>query len=191
MKYRPILFSGPMVRALLDGKKTQTRRVAKVGSIQSLCLVDCPYGAPGDVLWVRETWRTLEQDDGTDGLFFPADGGFAPIENTEEAADRWVAAHENGKHGNRYRPSIFLPKWAPRLFLRVESVRVERLRDISHPDALAEGCEGDERNGLTARVAFADLWRSINGAESWDANPWVWVVEFSRIERPAGWPVSP
>jgi hypothetical protein len=165
---RPILFSAPMVRAILDGRKTQTRRiVAEVPRGQLISLasrschrrvsngrddergwkampsfsgVRCAYGEPGDRLWVRETWRTMEDPDTlVDGIRFLADGAFVPIANTTEAADAWMAAHRNGKHGVSFRPSIHMPRWASRITLEVTGVRVERLQSISEEDARAEG----------------------------------------------------
>lgn len=189
-KERPIIFSGPMIRAIMAGAKTQTRRVVKVpGSglspaakfcrrgvaypdlfawcdgtsddIETWGMVGdpfrCPYGQPGDLLWCKETWRTHEDPETLiDGILFRADGAFREIENTREAADRWLAAaHVIGprrpyrrgeslrlapKHKG-WRSASHMPRWASRLTLRVESVRVERLQEISEADADAEGME--------------------------------------------------
>jgi hypothetical protein len=223
MKTRPILFSGPMVRALLDGSKTQTRRVykAKNGGIwpnkndipgMRQILRNCPYGQPGDRLWVRETWQgpllaEFETDADADWHMpshihqyqdhkhcaYAADGGPAP---------EFVDAEDNLQQ--RWRPSIHMPRWASRITLEVTGVRVERLQGISEVDAMAEGVvecpipaddEGPRRIGymvgpddgksgltVTAREAYRGLWESINGPESWEASPWVWVVEFKRVE---------
>lgn len=197
---KPVLFVAPMVRAILAGRKTVTRRVV---SRQVAADLDgflhesmdirvagrgCPYNA--DRLWVRETWRTAARD-GINGAEYAADGAFVPIANTREAADAWVDAHENGKHGSKWRPSIFMRRWACRLVLAVESIRVERLQDISEEDARAEGVTAQPHPllattpvGTSAKDEFADLWQSINGKRpgcSWDANPWVWRVAFSRV----------
>jgi hypothetical protein len=188
MKEHPILFSGPMVRAILEGRKTMTRRVIKkpwlygreneYGRFQ-VNMRECPYGLPGDRLWVRETW---EYDDSRPNSYFyradPAPDGF--IENPEAA---W-----------RWRPSIHMPREASRILLEVTAVRVERLQDISVPDALREGIECDdaeERAMIEAigdgddrhKEAFANLWDSINAKRGygWDSNPWVWVVEFTPL----------
>lgn len=220
MTDRPILFSGPMVRAILAGQKTQTRRVVDVARVQKKgtlnsagwrpfdldvaadrravetnCGRVCPYGEVGDRLWVRETWRTdTVGDAGINGVRFRGDDAFVPIEPTREAADAWVDAHENGKHGAMWRPSIFIKRWASRLTLTVESVRVEPLHAITEADALAEGMtyEGDELTKPTtfdgirwepigARLKYVALWDSINGKRApWLSNPWVWVVAFAR-----------
>lgn len=228
MTERPILFSAPMVRAILENRKTQTRRIvsdkARIGyphheiekadevsfTAGSLSFTwDCPYGAPGDHLWVREVFGIHDGDYGT-VLRWRAD-----------QASVWVGAR--GPHGEsedfilggpvedppvirRWKPSIHMPRWASRITLEVTGVRVERLRDISEADAKAEGCEDltmdqeaidalandlTEANALalalgpgtfTAKCEFMDLWQSINGADSWANNPWVWVVEFRRLE---------
>lgn len=180
MKERPILFSGPMVRAILDGRKTQTRRIVKPqptndyvtfmplsselvgvtkhgGPIDNRGWLHCPYGKTGDRLWVRETWCP---DVEPYTFRYKADGG--------EPLERW-------------RPSIHMPRWASRITLEVVSVRVERLQDISEEDALAEGITLVER-GTSPVDQFNKLWESINGPGSWEANPWVWVVSFKRIE---------
>lgn len=194
---RPILFSGPMIRAILAGQKTQTRRVVKLvgpdaieerddGSLWPYCVTwahgddgepwyACPYGEPGDRLWVRETWA---QEDARDlGL------------GASQTLYRATASDAEAALVQRWRPSIHMPRWASRLTLEVTSVRVERLQDITEDDARAEGAAAepsealaDSPVGLSAREAFADLWASINGPASWAANPWVWVVGFKRIE---------
>jgi hypothetical protein len=230
MRERPILFSDPMVRAILAGTKTQTRRVVKrehapsPGYSWAECLcreidpsdtpcVVCearfgasPYGAPGDRLWVREAWRPEELSIGTDGIRFRADDAFVPIENTPDAAIRWLEAYAGGRHATRWRPSIHMPRWASRLTLEVKSVRVERLQDITAEDARAEGARrfeglapsftGSREPGWSmldpkshgellgsTRMAFANYWNRLAGdADAWDANPWVWVVGFERVE---------
>lgn len=192
-KQRPILFSGPMVRALLAGTKTQTRRVVKSqpsdshiggascyaeqgewvwldgydGSIVSR-MGRCPYGAPGDTLWVRETWL---RDIYT--------GGF-----------QYFADHP-APSGPKWKPSIHMPRWASRITLEVTGVRVERLHDISEADARAEGIvpfrdghgwhteEGRHYAG-SAIDAYLNLWAEINGEESAKANPFVWSIEFRK-----------
>ena len=210
MKERPILFSAPMVRALLSGAKTQTRRGLSVqptgapyaaqasltksgsrpvfyaawerpGTDGSTCCI-CPYGVPGDRLWVREAWRTCEGFD----VYPPRD-----IQRTTpvryEADSHWSHSMTGG--GGKLRPSMFMPRWASRILLEVTDVRVERLQDISEADALAEGtpswadgaCAVGNPHGLNARDYYEVLWSSINGRASWDANPWVWCVSFRRI----------
>lgn len=193
MKMRPILFSAPMVRALLADRKTMTRRTVKpqptfpefaerviwtaehgspgLETYDAHCMArgawdrKCPYGQPGDILWVRETFAT---DDGTT-FWYRADG-------------------ETYNHGLPWKPSIHMPRRAARIFLQVKGVRVERLAPISELDAYDEGAQEwaaeivrDGNKFPSVRHAFRSLWESINGKGSWDANPWVWVVEFRRL----------
>ena len=202
MKERPILFSGPMVRAILDGSKSQTRRVMKPqpewvnenagcgiatgGGIMPSPRNDwlhwrgsrlfrpeprCPYGLPGDRLWVRETWRVSSAHDSLPPKSIPVGDGI------EYAADK-TPDYLLGKS----RPSIHMPRWASRILLEITDVHVERVQDISDRDARDEGAEqiGDCEGAYVA--GFRRLWESINGPDSWSANPWVWVVEFRRIE---------
>lgn len=220
MKERPIIFSAPMVRAILAGTKTQTRRVVKPqppeilpayapkvywpardrhmthGDPDGAAYLQferpgdydgahvmrggfgfrCPYGQPGDRLWVRETWAQPDR----------RSAGFSP----------WVyAANYQERSSHRWRSSIHMPRCASRILLDVTDVRVERLQDISEADAQAEGvtpkwepgCSGrlmDAFGGFSFRPAasaYAELWEQINGPGSWDANPWVWVIEFKRV----------
>ena len=182
-KERPILFSGPMVRAILEGRKTQTRRVVKFDPCPSsyamvshydglgnVVLTDgsylrCPYGQPGDRLWVRETWAHRRW----------MLGDASPDPTTVYRADS-----DDLRGCDRWRPSIHMPRWASRITLEVVSVRVERLQDISEEDAMAEGVALAEN--YRGRLAhFAGLWEQINDLGSWNANPWVWVVEFRKL----------
>ena len=185
---RPILFSGAMVRALLSGTKTQTRRVIKFKPWHQIEERDdgtpwpwmqsddndagvwlrCPYGAPGDRLWVRETWA-------------PTDGRFEPLRSVAYRAD----GEDVSLLDDRWRPSIHMPRWASRITLEVTAVRVERLQDISEADAWAEGIAGDllHRAQGWAPRAYHLLWEQINGPGSWDANPGVWVLTFRRVEK--------
>ncbi len=189
MRERQILFKAPMVRAILEGWKTQTRRVVKpqpVGNadvqfrVAAAVTLDggkqlhCPYGQPGDRLWVRETHYILDDDRVIYMATPPVDG-------------HW--------EGGAWRPSIHMPRWASRILLEVTAVRVERLQGISEADAKAEGVYADAAcNGMYtadgntyttkqdgAAGAYAELWESIHGDASWDANPWVWVVEFKKL----------
>lgn len=220
MKETQLLFTAPMVRAVLAGTKTQTRRLIKprhdwtmderddgapwpffmdyVHGEPEPVEVPCPYGAPGDRLWVKETWRAEERGaDAIDGVRFRADDAFVEIAPTQAAANEWVDAYDNGKHGNKWRPSIFMPRWASRITLEVTDVRVERVQSISDADIAAEGVtEAAVRELRVHKSAKAwtdtvgamprDLWRivwsTINGAESWGSNPWVWVLSFRRVE---------
>lgn len=184
MKERPILFSAPMVRALLDGSKTQTRRVAKItdaGHVKEprghrrwhpgdpAASLACPYGQPGDRLWVRETWRAN------------ADGGFEykACEGPMLSAFRQIF---DDILKRKWKPSIHMPRAASRILLEVTAVRLERLQDISRGDAMAEGCPFQNMaQGDDPRKWFSDLWITLNGHGSWAVNPLVWVIEFKRV----------
>lgn len=204
MRERPILFAGPMVRAIINGEKTVTRRVMKPQPkvteaylreheawVEGLTLSDhvnnawqsgfidvaCPYGEPGDRLWVRETFATLSA-----GQYEPVKPACGYGQEVRFAATDPLADCDVGVRGYPWRPSIHMPRWASRILLKITAVRVERVQDISDEQALAEGV--DQTNTSIpgyARQRFQDLWESINGTGSWDANPWVWVVEFKRI----------
>lgn len=193
-KERPILFSAPMVRAIIAGTKTQTRRIVKPQPELAQLLTASGwsawhnekgqplknrYGRPGDRLYVRETW--MENPDVDAG-----NGHGAPLYRET------CLNHPD----ERWRPSIHMPRWASRIDLEITGVRVERLNDISEADAQAEGCPcyvcGGAMDGRSEKDChcfhakakpsdFRALWESINGAGSWGANPWVWVVEFARV----------
>lgn len=198
MKERPLPFKVPMVRATLADTKTMTRRIVKGAALDWLerdgftpefvALPEnamCPYGVPGDRLWVREAWRAI-----------PAVDHLPPRELTP-AHRIWYEADAPHQPGfGKLRPSMFMPRWVSRIPLEVVSVRVERLQEISEADALAEGIQRysgpmrwvryldavtGEAVHSTARGAFFALWIAINGQASFDANPWVWVVEFRRL----------
>lgn len=216
MKERPILFSAPMVRAILEGRKTQTRRVVKppviVHSVTGECLANldstgprrpCPYGQPGDRLWVRETFSgpwCMEAQNGTAAV---------PPSKWGESSRIWYWADGEPDHGEwtRPRPSIHMPRWASRILLEITRAGVERLQGISEDDAQSEGVSRGFRDsygdapmsiddmedprevgyptGSWARDNFRRLWESINGAGSWDANPLVWVIEFKQLDADA------
>ena len=203
MKERPIVFSDEMVRAILEGRKTMTRRVVKSEFLPSsvtewkfdpargwvgigdvgMCngargeihLMECPYGVPGDRLWVKETFRSHPEDE--------AMGEHRPV---EYAATPCVGC--DGFDGIRWTPALFMPRWASRITLEIVSVRVERVQDISDADCEAEGVRcnrtigGWDCDGFAfAKDAFKNLWDTIyakNTEYKWDANPWVWVIEF-------------
>jgi hypothetical protein len=207
-----------MVRAILDGRKTQTRRIVsgkfalewlQPGMFTPEYVSDpanglCPYGAPGDRLWVRETWFPDPPIDGWDGDVSwqderRIDGVPAHYRKPEHCI---FAASWDGPR-LRWRPGIHMPRWASRLTLEVTEVRVERLQDICENDAVAEGVEEivdperfwrwknymPERESSavlcslpSARESFWSLWESINGTASLSANPWVWCVSFRRVE---------
>ena len=210
MKEHPILFSAPMVRAILTGQKTQTRRVVKpqpayvcsdwtfdaepgdvvmyhwwpyrlresrgrnkraAGELTPV-RIKCPYGQPGDMLWVRETWRLWDSkaDSVIKGCLKEYDLDYLKTCYVEYRA---TTDHDEGP----WRPSIYLPRWASRLILHVKDVRVERLQDISYEDAQAEGVDPSR---------FAELWNTINAKRGfgWENNPWVWVVTFKNLDIP-------
>jgi hypothetical protein len=225
MKERGILFSGPMVRAILEGRKTQTRRVVKPqpppdakrfsesrGVWRETLAAPgarwrCPYGIPGDRLWARETWRVSSESNHTpDGLSgtkkiyiaYKA-GAFAGVarqhrEDFRTPEDDDLASRAWGKSRvDAWRPSIHMPRWASRITLEITGVRVERVQEISGSDAVAEGIPAvagttweSRPDNLNAWVVsqFRRLWNSINAKRGygWDANPWVWVIEFKRLE---------
>jgi hypothetical protein len=196
MKERPILFSAPMVRAILDGSKTQTRRAAKPQPLwiaepsipfktpdaDPKGIIHCPHGQPGDQLWVREAWRTVTEADSL------------PPRDLTAAHRIWFEADAPHQPGfGKLRPSMFMPRWASRITLEITGVRVERLQDISEADAQAEGVTptpwpDDSSRHIDwplgpFRNSFYLLWESINGPGSWEANPWVWVIEFKQIAK--------
>lgn len=188
MTERPILFSAPMVRAILDGRKTQTRRVLKPPMMR------VPY-APGDTLWVRETFATHFM---AENRIYPKGQGHAwgsPIYGATYGA----ALNPQCEGFSPWRPSIHMPRWASRITLRVTDVRVQRVQEISEGDVYAEGAITDEwlewredagNVGLpegsriqSERDVFQNLWNSLHGIETcWDANPWVAAITFERIK---------
>ncbi|KTJ31029.1 hypothetical protein ASU87_18660 [Enterobacter roggenkampii] len=202
-----MIFNGEMVRAILDGRKTQTRRVMKPqpdpcpaprsghwwpsnvfktmlhveeemqngkGGWGGLVGDACPFGAVGDRIWVRETWAE-------------AGAGAPDLKLYRADYPEHVPTHyENVPPADeiRWTPSIHMPRWASRLTLEITGVRVERLRDLSEDDAKSEGItppSGGVLPGWEYRINFRDLWMSIYGADNWEANPWVWVIEFKVV----------
>jgi len=208
-KMKPILFSTPMVRKVLAGEKTVTRRAIKPQPVLDAEGMwqwrDCqwmnggigfpktgiedyaPY-KPGDILWVRETWMRVP---------IYEQGPFPPQQRpVKEYAYFYKADESSPNPDNKWRPSTFMPREAARIFLRVRDVRAERLQEISGQSVLAEGVDNGSSNPTMGkrwenmqRMAFADLWNSINakrngGAYAWEKNPWVWVIEFEGVEQP-------
>lgn len=188
MRVKPILFTAPMVRALLDGRKSQTRRDLTVRTRDGDILPPSTHYTAGDLLWVRETCSALESHDGLDCVRFDADQVWRPIENTPEAADRWLKMHHyRGKRGATV-PSIHMPRWASRLTLEVTEVRVQRLQEIGHEDAIAEGMRrfdpanmSEDESGPVWR--FSELWNSLHGPDAWAANPWVAAISFKTHHK--------
>ncbi|HHL3760416.1 TPA: hypothetical protein ACQ7E3_001914 [Klebsiella pneumoniae] len=245
MKERGMIFNSEMVRAILDVRKTQTRRIMKVqpesnqlglllitdstkrsnigkyhwaesnatGNHVRSKLFSCPFGAVGDQIWVRETWAILGNEDGCcidwEEKLCKADERSAAriyrasceqrpgnygLWSIPDDAD-WKPHTKDYQYEGAWRPSIHMPRWASRILLEITDVRVERLNAISEEDARAEGiidggclnCGEPEPCGCAnpepdATDAFAYLWQSIYGQENWNANPWVWVIEFKRVE---------
>ena len=198
MKERPILFSTPMVQAILEGRKTQTRRVIRFQPDEDGLAFDlikrgwfdtsgreykCPYGQPGDRLWVRESWAKAIHGCGVELLERWEPGKEGPF----GVGAIYAATPHKGYSVGKWKPSIHMPRWASRITLDVTGVRVERLQKIDEGDSQREGCErpilqdmGPDLHPYTGyyRDAFKDLWQSINGPGSWERNEFVWVVEF-------------
>lgn len=208
-KERPILFSGAMVRALLEGRKTQTRRVVKGEPVNvvpfigrdnrptgefGLCLshdrvinkhIRCPYGAPGDRLWVKETWRPFSATQDWDLDIVYREGGDRRTIKDGDFGERDWNMPKAAATGHV--SPLFMPRWASRLTLEITEVRAERLQDISYDDCAAEGTtcpiHGDRKHTACSglRDGYRSLWESINGPDSWVSNPWVWAVSFKVI----------
>lgn len=220
MRQRPIIFNTEMVRAILDGRKNQTRRIVKplkdksfgctlnpneiAGEVNNGDLLNSPFGCVGDQLYVRETWYQkgcycMPMWDGAD-----AEDAFWSGTNQAKyfASDRIEkVSHKFGEYFWRKRPSIHMPRWAARIILEVTDVRIEKLNDISEQDAIKEGCKAMEgckwhtfeeadrgipMHDHTAKDAFWAKWESIYGEQSWQSNPWVWVIEFKVISTTGG-----
>lgn len=209
MKERGMIFNGEMVRAILDGRKTQTRRPIKWKQTRFTEIGEredgsrwpwnedaehacdfwhpCPFGAVGDRIWVRETWQAIHD--------YCDENGHVDERRYARSIPRhrgnyWHPVYEeawgNESREDRefpWRPSIHMPRWASRILLEITDVRVERLKSISDGDAIREGCStADMKSGDCVADVFARLWASIYGDESWNSNPWVWVIEFKRVE---------
>lgn len=201
MKERGMIFNGEMVRAILDGRKTQTRRPVKfpvhdknlgcelagnelAGELSAGNYLNSAFGKPGDRIWVRETFQGPLFDYEQMDAYLEDSSRFETPEFCQYAADgghrpEYQDADDNLRHG--WRPSIHMPRWASRILLEITDVRVERLRSMSQDDARAEGVIAAS-GPMEAGLAFRELWDSIYGEESWKANPWVWVIEFKRVE---------
>ena len=203
MKERPILFSGPMVRAIVEGRKTQTRRIIRPQPTFEACTGDwlwkgmryewrsrCPYGQPSDRLWVRETWAQVCSNDG-----HPDCGEH--LFSTEYRADsrnpypgRWPPEMATDSACGRWKSPIHMPRWASRINLDITRIRVQHLQAITALDCLAEGITDNDDPRIHHNIValYHALWDSLNAKRGfgWAANPWVWVIEFKRIrESPA------
>ena len=231
MKEHPILFSAPMVKAILEGRKSMTRRVMKPQPIAineptgnkdtiytsgffvgeptpKYMLAKCPYGQPGDRLWVRETCADVNTESGP-AILYRADNHYRfctddayPVEYERYPKCQftmWGGDLLRGEPEHHWRTPIFMPRWASRITLEITNVRVERLQEMPWMDALKEGVEDDPRNKggsmsfkdylknifyfASPKESFRTLWDSINGKKyPWSSNPWVWVVGFKRFE---------
>ena len=210
MKERPILYSAPMVVAILEGRKSQTRRVIKnigiapgIGEIYKGSddsrewVKECPYGIVGNRLWVRESWRVSSAYD-----------DISPNQLPRDISVEYPATCHIDKLLGRKRPSIHMPRSLSRILTEITGIRVQRLQDITPEEAKAEGLKGISKDGRTVKfgipdldgypgtdnhgwpwhewefdpvMAYKRLWEKINSKGSWDKNPWVWVVEFERI----------
>ncbi|EIY1911034.1 hypothetical protein MMH68_004991 [Klebsiella pneumoniae] len=206
MKERGMIFNSEMVRAILDGRKTQTRRLVKgtdgavkfckewdingeeifvvlgekdhTGMNPVLGAISCPFGAVGDRIWVREAFRVHSRATDVATLIYKANERNSWTEQTHRVP---VAVCNKPATPEKWTPSLHMPRWASRILLEITGVRVERLRSMSQDDARAEGVIAAS-GPMEAGLAFRELWDSIYGEESWKANPWVWVIEFKRVE---------
>lgn len=216
MTERGMIFNAEMVRAILDGRKTQTRRIMKLQpkpsksrpgdfwfsskKLESMVHVSdlapgnspiadyhlfiqehcCPLGAVGDRIWVREAFRVHSLATDVATLVYKASERNSWTEQTHRVP---VAVCNKPATPEKWTPSLHMPRWASRILLEITDVRVERLKSISDRDALREGCStADMRSGDCVADVFARLWASIYGSDSWNANPWVWVISFERVE---------
>ncbi|MCD7096899.1 hypothetical protein [Stenotrophomonas sp. MMGLT7] len=200
MRERPILFKGPMVRAILEGRKTQTRRAVHPRHLRQINpgVSGCrphwtnpmPFGHPGDRLWVRETHAIFPThgQHRADGERWGPWGGLPTAVSPDGRQIAYFREGFDRCDPGSWHPSIHMPRWACRLVLEITDVRVERLQEISDADALAEGIQElngryTYNGGLQCRTAvgsFCALWESTGG--DWEANPWVWVIGFKRVE---------
>lgn len=206
MSERGMIFNGEMVRAILEGRKTQTRRVLATyqdavkfcpewdvngkqifivlgekdhtGMNPVITAIPCPFGQPGDRVWVRETFRVHSRATDVATLVYRASVQNSWTEQTHRVP---VAVCNKPATPEKWTPSIHMPRWASRITLEITGVRVERLNSITESDAEAEGVT-DTGFGDLLVDGYRYLWKSIYGEESWAANPWVWVIEFKRVE---------
>lgn len=188
VKERGMIFNDEMVRAILGGNKTQTRRIVEEkfygrAVAAELLAKHCPYGQPGDRIWVRETYRVHGKATDVATLVYRAS-----VRNSwTEQTHRVPVEICNKPVSEKWTPSIHMPRWASRILLEITDVRVERLHDMSEADAKAEGATPATYkitpSEAVYRVGFGDIWRSIYGQDNWLSNPLVWVIEFKRIQE--------
>jgi hypothetical protein len=220
---RPILFSTPMVQAILEGRKDRTRRTKGLDTVNKLpsdydilgytcdngkhfahfvdtttgevTAIPCPYGKPGDILWVRETFTILDPEHLMDGMI----NRYVYKANCDGDCDELRKEYIKSGYPYNWKPSLFMPRTACRLFLRITKIGVERLQSITEKDAMKEGVERemmeyeyaykDYMKNISyhfspnaAKHSFKTLWIKLNGIVSWDVNPWVWVIEFKKVK---------
>lgn len=188
VKERGMIFNDEMVRAILGGNKTQTRRIVEEkfygrAVAAELLAKHCPYGQPGDRIWVRETYLVHGKATDVATLVYRAS-----VRNSwTEQTHRVPVEVCNKPVSEKWTPSIHMPRWASRILLEITDVRVERLHDMSEADAKAEGATPATYkitpSEAVYRVGFGDIWRSIYGQDNWLSNPLVWVIEFKRIQE--------
>ena len=188
VKERGMIFNDEMVRVILGGNKTQTRRIVEEkfygrAVAAELLAKHCPYGQPGDRIWVRETYRVHGKATDVATLVYRAS-----VRNSwTEQTHRVPVEVCNKPVSEKWTPSIHMPRWASRILLEITDVRVERLHDMSEADAKAEGATPATYkitpSEAVYRVGFGDIWRSIYGQDNWLSNPLVWVIEFKRIQE--------
>ncbi|GDK61892.1 hypothetical protein [Escherichia coli] len=188
VKDRGMIFNDEMVRAILGGNKTQTRRIVEEkfygrAVAAELLAKHCPYGQPGDRIWVRETYRVHGKATDVATLVYRAS-----VRNSwTEQTHRVPVEVCNKPVSEKWTPSIHMPRWASRILLEITDIRVERLHDMSEADAKAEGATPATYKitppEAVYRVGFGDIWRSIYGQDNWLSNPLVWVIEFKRIQE--------
>lgn len=188
VKERGMIFNDEMVRAILGGNKTQTRRIVEEkfygrAVAAELLAKHCPYGQPGDRIWVRETYRVHGKATDVATLVYRAS-----VRNSwTEQTHRVPVEVCNKPVSEKWTPSIHMPRWASRILLEITDVRVEQLHDMSEADAKAEGATPATYkitpSEAVYRVGFGDIWRSIYGQDNWLSNPLVWVIEFKRIQE--------
>ena len=203
MKETPITFTEQMARAILEGKKTQTRRIVKAQSIfdgmdeefkRLQSQHACHYGKSDDRLWVRETWADTNGENGP-MISYKAGGDRVLIDDSSlfdysryPECGFTISCEDlrRGTYGRSWKSPVIMPRWASRITLEITDIRVERLHDITEDDALAEGAGPvlmSPYGGLTPyREGFRRIWEALSGAAGWDANPWVWVITFKRCD---------
>jgi hypothetical protein len=204
-KEQPIIFTGESIPVIFEGRKTQTRRIVKPQPPKGAYLAHystvspdwtwavapwtttrrrCPYGRPGDRLWVKEAWLYVGPGSGSS---LPDDEALIKLPENQLVSNCWYRATYDGSQSLMWSNSRYMPRWASQIDLEVTGIRAERLQNITEQDIRAEGVEPPDDLGTQdrarwdAREAFAALWESIHGKGAWERNPWVWVIEFKQV----------